>query len=150
MNTLSGKIRLNFRSAEPLFLQIASQVEAMVTSGELKVGEQLPTVRELATELRINFNTVARAYRLLDENRLISTQRGRGTYIWEEPEEATVQQLRRHRLEEMTRSYLESVRQLGFSLAETMDVLGEISAEEEGAGVKPESGPPEDHQEDAD
>jgi len=149
LNTLSGKIRLNFRSAEPLFLQIASQIEAMVTSGELKVGEQLPTVRELATELRINFNTVARAYRLLDENRLISTQRGRGTYIWEEPAEAAVQQLRRHRLEEMTRNYLEGVRQLGFSLAETMDVLGEISAKEEGTGFKPESGPLDDHQEDA-
>jgi GntR family transcriptional regulator len=42
-------------------------------------------VRELAAELRINFNTVARAYKLLDEARLISTQRGRGTYIWEPP-----------------------------------------------------------------
>ena len=80
MNNLSGRIQVDFRSDEPLFLQIARQVQGLVLSGGLKVGDQLPTVRELATELRVNFNTVARAYRMLDEARLISTQRGRGIY----------------------------------------------------------------------
>lgn len=60
------------------------QIEALVVDGTFKPGDQLPTVRELAIDLRINFSTVARAYRMLDEKRLISTQRGRGTYI-EEP-----------------------------------------------------------------
>jgi GntR family transcriptional regulator len=59
------------------------QIEALVTEGTLKPGDQLPTVREMAIDLRINFSTVARAYRILDEQRLISTQRGRGTYIEE-------------------------------------------------------------------
>ena len=78
MNPLAGKIKLDFRSNEPIYLQIARQVEQLVAKGELKLGDQLPTVRELATELRINFNTVGRAYRVLDETRLISTQRGSG------------------------------------------------------------------------
>lgn len=84
MNTLAGQIRLDFRSQEPIFLQIVRQVEKLVRDGALKPGDQLPTVREMAIDLRINFSTVARAYHILDEQRLISTQRGRGTYIWEE------------------------------------------------------------------
>jgi GntR family transcriptional regulator len=84
LNALAGHIRVDFRADDPIFVQIVRQIEALVTEGTLKPGDQLPTVRELAIELRINFSTVARAYRILDEQRLISTQRGRGTYI-EEP-----------------------------------------------------------------
>jgi GntR family transcriptional regulator len=84
LNSLAGRIHLDFRADEPIFLQIVRQIEALVAEGTLKPGDQLPTVRELAIDLRINFSTVARAYRILDEQRLISTQRGRGTYI-EEP-----------------------------------------------------------------
>ena len=115
INNLSGRIRLDFRSDEPLFLQIARQVQGLVLSGELQVGDQLPTVRELATELRINFNTVARAYRMLDETRLISTQRGRGTYIWEAPTPEVVDGLRKKSLEALARNYLKEAARLGFT-----------------------------------
>jgi GntR family transcriptional regulator len=84
LNALAGRIRLDFRADDPIFLQIVRQIEMLVSEGMLKPGDQLPTVRELAIDLRINFSTVARAYRILDEKRLISTQRGRGTYIWED------------------------------------------------------------------
>jgi GntR family transcriptional regulator len=84
LNALGGRIHLDFRADDPIFMQIVHQIEALVAEGTLKPGDQLPTVRELAIDLRINFSTVARAYRILDEQRLISTQRGRGTYI-EEP-----------------------------------------------------------------
>ncbi len=123
MNPLTGKIKLDFRSNEPIYLQIARQVEQVVARGELKLGDQLPTVRELATELRINFNTVGRAYRVLDETRLISTQRGRGTYIWEEPTEETRRQLKKHSLEELTRAYLNEITQLGYGLDEAIEEL---------------------------
>jgi GntR family transcriptional regulator len=83
LNALAGRIRLDFRSDDPIFLQIVRQIEALVGEGSFKPGDQLPTVRELAIDLRINFSTVARAYRILDERRLISTQRGRGTFIEE-------------------------------------------------------------------
>jgi GntR family transcriptional regulator len=115
LNNLSGRIQVDFRSDEPLFLQIARQVQGLVLSGALKVGDQLPTVRELATELRVNFNTVARAYRLLDEARLISTQRGRGTYIWEEPTPQVMEELRQKSLQEVTRNFLREVHRLGFT-----------------------------------
>ena len=126
MNPLTGKIKLDFRSNEPIYLQIARQVEQLVAKGELKLGDQLPTVRELATELRINFNTVGRAYRVLDETRLISTQRGRGTYIWEEPTEETMKQLKKKSLEELARTYQNEISQLGYSLDDAIEELKRI------------------------
>ena len=123
MNRLTGKISLDFRSDEALYLQIARQVQQLVAKGDLKLGDQLPTVRELATELRINFNTVGRAYRVLDETRLISTQRGRGTYIWEQPTEEIMNRLKKKSLEELARHYLKEAGRLGFSAEEAMQEL---------------------------
>ena len=85
------EIEINFRSEEPIYLQIIQQIESQVLNGQLKSGDQLPPVRELAQELNVNFNTVARAYRLLDENGLISTQQGRGTFLLEPPTEERAQ-----------------------------------------------------------
>ncbi len=134
MNPLSGKIVLDFRSNEPIYLQIARQVEQLVAKGELKLGDQLPTVRELATELRINFNTVGRAYRVLDETRLISTQRGRGTYIWEQPTEETMQQLRKKSLEELAQTYRNEIAQLGYSLDEAIEELRRVQPADPSSG----------------
>ncbi len=134
MNPLTGKIKLDFRSNEPIYLQIARQVEQLVAKRELKVGDQLPTVRELATELRINFNTVGRAYRMLDETRLISTQRGRGTYIWEEPTEETIKQLKKKSLEELARTYRNEISQLGYSLDNAIEELKRIQPTDPSAG----------------
>ena len=66
------QINIDFRSKIPIFLQIMDQIKHKIAVGELKQGDQLPTVRQLATDLRVNFNTIARAYRLLDEEGLIS------------------------------------------------------------------------------
>jgi GntR family transcriptional regulator len=136
LNRLTGKITLDFRTDEPIYLQIARQVEQLVAKGELKLGDQLPTVRELATELRINFNTVGRAYHVLDETRLISTQRGRGTYIWEQPTEETMKQLKQKSLEELTRRYLYEINQLGYSLEEAVEEMNRIHQAGPQAGLE--------------
>lgn len=122
---MNMQIKINFRSGEPIYIQIMEQISQMVASGELKKGDQLPTVRQLATDLRVNFNTVARAYRLLDEAGLISTQHGRGTYIWEEPSQETVQRLRQEGLEGLTRRYLAQAARHGYSPQEVTAALEE-------------------------
>ena len=132
MTGLAGKILVDFRSSESLYLQIARQIEQLMTQGELQPGDQLPTVRQLATELRINFNTVTRAYHVLDEARLISTQRGRGTYVWETPSEETSRRIRVEGMEAATRRYLEEVAHLGFSTAEVRETLERHLSEWEG------------------
>jgi GntR family transcriptional regulator len=80
----------------------------------LKPGDQLPTVRALAQELRVNFNTVARAYRILDEARIISTQQGRGTYITEIPPPNISEKLRNESLEALTQRFINEAFRLGF------------------------------------
>jgi GntR family transcriptional regulator len=135
LNHLVGKITLDFHSDEPIYLQIARQIEHLVLNGELRRGDQLPTVRELATELRINFNTVGRAYRLLDEARLISTQRGRGTYIWEEPSRETLQTLRHKSLEELAQRYLSEAGQLGYAPPEASEMLIRLAPAGESASA---------------
>ena len=111
-------IQLDFRSGQPIYMQIVEQVRQLIVQGELKPGDQLPTVRQLAADLRVNFNTVARAYRLLDEAGLISTQHGRGTYVWEIPDEETSRRLRWQGLREMCEQFVQEVFQLGYTLDE--------------------------------
>jgi len=125
MNSLIENIQLDFRSGTPIYTQIVEQVKQQVVSGELSPGDQLPTVRALALELRVNFNTVARAYRLLDESGIISTQQGRGTYILEAPPPERTDKLRQQALEALTRNYLSEAFHLGCSPDEISKTLKE-------------------------
>ncbi len=116
-------IRLDFRSNIPIYTQIVEQIRQQVVNGGMKPGDQLPTVRALAFDLRVNFNTVARAYRLLDEASIISTQQGRGTYILEEPAREIAEHLRVESLEALARHFLEEASQLGFTSGQAIEHL---------------------------
>lgn len=125
MKNLIETVQLDFRSGTPIYTQIVEQVKQQVLNGELKPEDQLPTVRALALELRVNFNTVARAYRLLDEAGIISTQQGRGTYILEVPPPERTNKLRQQALEALTRDYLNEALRLGCETDEIGKVLKE-------------------------
>jgi GntR family transcriptional regulator len=125
MKSLTENIHIDFRSGVPIYTQVVEQVKQQLVSGLLKPGDQLPTVRALALELRVNFNTVARAYRLLDEIGVISTQQGRGTYILEVPSPERTDKLRQQALEALTRDYLNDALRLGCSLEEIRITLKE-------------------------
>ncbi len=122
---LISRIRLDLRSGIPIYMQIMEQIKQLVAGGTLKAGDQLPTVRALAQELRVNFNTVARAYRLLDEADVISTQQGRGTYILEIPPPEKAEELRRQALEALARRYLREALQLGYTPDDIIRALQE-------------------------
>ena len=117
------QIQLDFRSGIPIYAQIIDQVKRMVAAGVLQPGDQLPTVRQMASDLRVNFNTIARAYRSLDEAGIISTQHGRGTYILAPPSEEGTEKIRREALEGLTRRYLAEAAQLGGSPEEIDEIL---------------------------
>jgi GntR family transcriptional regulator len=116
-------ISVDLRSHVPTYVQIVERVGHLVATGVLKPGDQLPTVRQLATDLRVNFNTVARAYRLLDEAGVISTQQGRGTYVLEGLSTVQAEELRQAALEELVRSFLNDSARMGFG---TEAVEGEV------------------------
>lgn len=125
------KIFINVRSDLPIYLQIFEQMRQQVASGELKPGDQLPTVRALAADLRVNFNTVARAYRMLDEAHIISTQQGRGTYILNESPPETGESFRAVSLEALAQRFLEETSQLGFTREQVIDHLTNSTKQKE-------------------
>lgn len=116
-------LHIDFRSGLPIYTQIVNQVQAQVAGGILQPGDQLPTVRALAEELRVNFNTVARAYRILDEERIISTQQGRGTYITEIPPPKVTERLRKEALEALTQRFISESMRLEFSKDEIDEMV---------------------------
>ncbi len=117
---------LDFRGHIPIYAQLVERIKHLVATGVLRPGDQLPTVRRMAAELSVNFNTVARAYRILDQEGVLSTQRGRGTYVLQPmlPEQAIP--LRRAALEGMAKSFLGHAHQAGFSPDEVSLLLDEL------------------------
>ena len=73
--------QVNFKSPKPVYLQLVDQVKAAAASGALQAGESLPSIRPLSEELRVNRNTVAKAYTQLESEGVIETQAGRGCYL---------------------------------------------------------------------
>ena len=116
-------LEIDFRSGIPIYLQVVERIKERLAAGRLKPGDQLPTVRSLALELRVNFNTIARAYRILDEAGVISTQQGRGTYILEAPPPEVAEEMRQKVLEELTRRYLADAERLNVSPEELLKIL---------------------------
>ena len=116
-------LQLDFHSGLPIYTQIVNQIQSQLANGILKPGDQLPTVRALASELRVNFNTVARAYRMLDEVRIISTQQGRGTFITEKPPPEVSEKLRHESLSALTHRYINEAFRLGFSEREVSQMV---------------------------
>ena len=72
---------LNFKSGKPVYLQLVDQVKAAAASGAVRPGESLPSIRPLAESLRVNRNTVAKAYAELESQRVIETVAGKGCFI---------------------------------------------------------------------
>jgi GntR family transcriptional regulator len=116
-------LHLDFHSGLPIYTQIVNQIQSQLVNTILKPGDQLPTVRALALELRVNFNTVARAYRILNESRIISTQQGRGTYITEIPPPEVSEKLRHESLEALTQRFITEAIRLGFSEREISQMV---------------------------
>ncbi len=77
------RILLNFKSGKPVYLQVVDQVKAAAASGRLAPGEPLPSIRPLAEELRVNRNTVAKAYAELESQGIIETIAGKGCFVSE-------------------------------------------------------------------
>ena len=73
--------KLDPKAGIPFYRQIIDQIKFGIASGNLKIGEQLPTVRALAVELKVNLNTVAKAYKELEIQNVLETQQGTGTFI---------------------------------------------------------------------
>lgn len=106
-------IRLDPRRRESIYLQIVSQIKNLVAAGRLKIGERLPTVRQLAAELNLNPNTVARAYNQLIREGVIAAQQGRGTFVYRLPPSSENRKSRRERVIAEVEELLRDAERLG-------------------------------------
>src|SRR5436190_12378367 len=76
-------LQINFKSGKPVYLQIVDQIKAAAASGTLRSGEALPSIRPLAEELRVNRNTIAKAYTELESQGVIESLPGKGSFLKE-------------------------------------------------------------------
>jgi GntR family transcriptional regulator len=116
---------VDFESGVPIYMQIVDRIKQMIVSGQLQPGQQLPTMRQLAIDLRVNYNTVGRAYLMLDQEGIISTQQGRGTYVTTRLDEAQIRKLRMDKLRGMIGQAIQDALVLGYSREEIERVVQE-------------------------
>lgn len=114
--------KLDPKSGIPFYRQIIDQIRYGLASGKLTVGEQLPTVRALAVALKVNLNTVSKAYRELEIQNILETQQGTGTFIGNLDIKIPEQE-RRSKLKNICSEFLSIASSYGFSVDEIIREL---------------------------
>jgi GntR family transcriptional regulator len=99
----------------PLYAQLTRAIQFAITTGRLQIGEQLPTVRQLAVELRVNANTVAKVYAELERSGVLETRRGVGTFVCARHFEARNRQDHQAILGDLVDRFVEEAGAMGFS-----------------------------------
>jgi len=116
------RFTLDLSDGVPIYRQIIRQIENAVLSDRLKAGERLPTIRSLAVELKINPNTIAKAYGELEIRGILTTQVGSGTYISDkkpDPEDEGPER----RIRELVGRFIEEMQELGVSKNELAELV---------------------------
>jgi GntR family transcriptional regulator len=116
------KFVLDPKGGTPFYRQIIDQIKFGIASGSLKMGEQLPTVRALAVELKINLNTVTKAYKELEIQSILETQQGTGTFIGKTDIKISEQE-KSKKLESICNEFTTIAFSYGFS---TDDIINEL------------------------
>jgi GntR family transcriptional regulator len=107
----------------PLYAQLTRAIRFAIATGRLRVGQQLPTVRQLAVELRVNANTVAKVYAELERSGILETRRGVGTFVSTRQFAITHREEHEKHLNELIDRFLEEAGALGFSIDDLLDQL---------------------------
>jgi GntR family transcriptional regulator len=107
----------------PLYAQLARAIKFAIATGKLNVGDQLPTVRQMAVDLRINANTVAKVYTELERKGILETRRGVGTFIGARHFEAGTSRHRKEHLHDFMDRLIAEAGALGLSLDDLIDQL---------------------------
>lgn len=120
---MSWKFQIDSSHPMPLYAQLERTIRFAIATGKLREGEQLPTVRQLAVELRVNANTVAKVYAELERAGIVETRRGVGTFVTERPLQNRVLQDRQKELRDLTQRFITEAGAHGFSLDDLIEQL---------------------------
>ncbi|MCY7776880.1 GntR family transcriptional regulator [Bacillus haynesii] len=110
-----------FSASKPIYRQIAEQLFKKMIRGEIKPGEKLPSVRELAVQTQVNPNTIQRTYNEMERMGVVETRRGQGTFVVEHTE--VIDDLKREMRSEVIVQFVQSMEELGLS---KQDMLSEL------------------------
>src|SRR5262245_36014312 len=113
-------VTIDARDPTPIHAQIEHGLRAAIAAGRLQVGDQLPTVRQLAVELRVNANTVARVYAHLERDGVLETRRGVGSFVSATPAHARPPAEHQRRLKAFVTRMLAEAAAAGFKLDEVI------------------------------
>ena len=116
------EFKLDPKSGVPFYRQIIDQIRYGIATGSLEVGEQLPTVRALAVQLKVNLNTVNKAYKELEIKKILETQQGSGTFISSMPVKIPEKE-RKGKLESICDEFTNIASSYGFSIEDLMNEL---------------------------
>jgi GntR family transcriptional regulator len=122
-------VSLDPRDATPIYAQLERGLRAAIATGRLRPGDQLPTVRQLAVELRVNANTVARVYAELERAAVIETRRGVGSFISASPQRAQPPREHDRRLRAFVTRVLADADAAGFTIDQVIDALDKARAQ---------------------
>jgi GntR family transcriptional regulator len=120
---------LNPANGVPIYRQIIQQIEYAVLADRLKPGDKLPTIRSLAVDLKINPNTIVKAYNELEIRGILTTQVGSGTYISDKRPMAE-DDSRRRKIDEVLGRFLKEMRDLGVDREKLMELIKETINDE--------------------
>ena len=107
----------------PLYVQLTRAIQFAIGIGKLRIGDQLPTVRQMAVDLRVNANTVARVYAELERTGVVETRRGVGTFVCARHFESRQKRQQEQELKELADRVIAETTALGFSVDDLIDQL---------------------------
>jgi DNA-binding transcriptional regulator YhcF (GntR family) len=119
---------MDFNSNLPIYIQIVDYIKRQIITGTLKEGDKLPSVREIATELKVNPNTIQRSYQELERENLVFTQRGMGTFVTED--KSVIKELKKNLANNIVNNFIEDMKALGFNQKDIIDLISDKVGEE--------------------
>lgn len=116
-----------FSNERPIYLQIVDRIKVKIITKEYAAGDKLPSVREMASLMQVNPNTMQRAFSILESEGIVRSHRTSGRYV--DLDEAKIAKLRKDLAREQTEAFLASMEQMGFTMEEILEELEKLRKE---------------------
>ena len=112
---------MKFENNLPIYVQIVDLIKRQIVTSELKEGDKLPSVRDIATELKVNPNTIQRSYQELERENLVFTQRGMGTFITEDKD--IIDELKKNMAANIITDFISNMKAIGYKPEDILELI---------------------------
>ncbi|WP_096435247.1 GntR family transcriptional regulator [Alteribacter populi] len=116
-------MRIKFDNNRPIYIQIMEYIYGNICRGELKPGEKLPSVREMAVDAGVNPNTVSRTYMEMEREKIVESKRGQGTFVTED--DSIIARLKKATTEKQIEAFVDTLNQYGYTQGEIVTLIQE-------------------------